>query len=68
MRMCVCMHSCFIEIHLIWNLEDGLLISEVVLSQTSPRSTHITTDGRPKTLNTKPQAKLNIIKDGRLLR
>jgi hypothetical protein len=32
-RMCVCMHSHFVENHLIWILEDGLLISEVVLSQ-----------------------------------
>jgi hypothetical protein len=31
--MCVCMHSCFIENHLIWILEDEPLISEVVLSQ-----------------------------------
>jgi hypothetical protein len=30
--MCVCMHSFFIENHLIWILEDGPLISEVVLS------------------------------------
>jgi hypothetical protein len=29
----VCLlHSCFVENHLIWILEDGLLISEVVLS------------------------------------
>jgi hypothetical protein len=33
LRMRVCMHSCFIENHLIQILEDGLLISEVVLSQ-----------------------------------
>jgi hypothetical protein len=32
-RMCVCMHSRFVENHLIRILEDGLLISEVVLSQ-----------------------------------
>jgi hypothetical protein len=32
-RMCVCMHSRFVENHLIWILEDGFLISEVVLSQ-----------------------------------
>jgi hypothetical protein len=31
--MCVCMHSRFIKNHLIRILEDGLLISEVVLSQ-----------------------------------
>jgi hypothetical protein len=30
----VCLlHSCFVEKHLIWILEDELLISEVVLSQ-----------------------------------
>jgi hypothetical protein len=33
LHMCVCMHSHFIENHPIWILEDGLLISEVVLSQ-----------------------------------
>jgi hypothetical protein len=32
LRMCVYMHSCFIENHPIWILEDGPLISEVVLS------------------------------------
>jgi hypothetical protein len=32
-RMCVYMHSCFIENHLIQILEDGPLISEGVLSQ-----------------------------------
>jgi hypothetical protein len=32
-HMCVYMHSRFIENHLIWILEDGPLISEVVLSQ-----------------------------------
>jgi hypothetical protein len=32
-RMCVCMHSRFIENHPIQILEDGPLISEVVLSQ-----------------------------------
>jgi hypothetical protein len=31
--MCVCMHSRFVENHLIWFLKDGPLISEVVLSQ-----------------------------------
>jgi hypothetical protein len=31
-HMCVCMHSPFIENHPIWILEDGPLISEVVLS------------------------------------
>jgi hypothetical protein len=35
LRMCVYMHSRFIENHLIWILEDGPLISEVVLSQQS---------------------------------
>jgi hypothetical protein len=30
--MCVCMHSCFIENHPIWILEDGPLIFDVVLS------------------------------------
>jgi hypothetical protein len=34
LRMCVYMHSRFVENHLIWILEDGPLISEVVLSQT----------------------------------
>jgi hypothetical protein len=33
LRMCVYMHSRFIENHPIWILEDGLLISEGVLSQ-----------------------------------
>jgi hypothetical protein len=33
LHMCACMHSHFIENHLIRILEDGLLISEVVLSQ-----------------------------------
>jgi hypothetical protein len=33
LRMCVCMHFCFIENHLIRIQEDGLLISKVVLSQ-----------------------------------
>jgi hypothetical protein len=32
-HMCVCMHSRFVENHLIWMLEDRLLISKVVLSQ-----------------------------------
>jgi hypothetical protein len=32
-RMCVCMHSCFVKNHPIWILEDGPLISEVVLLQ-----------------------------------
>jgi hypothetical protein len=31
-HMCVCMHSCFVENHPIWILEDGPLIFEVVLS------------------------------------
>jgi hypothetical protein len=31
--MCVCMHSRFVENHLIQILEDGPLIFEVVLSQ-----------------------------------
>jgi hypothetical protein len=35
LRMCVCMHSRFIENHLIQILEDGPLISEVVLPQFS---------------------------------
>jgi hypothetical protein len=34
LHMCVCMHSRFIENHQIWILDDGLLISEVVLSHT----------------------------------
>jgi hypothetical protein len=33
LRMCVCMHSCFIENHPIQIIGDGPLISEVVLSQ-----------------------------------
>jgi hypothetical protein len=33
LHMCVYMHSHFIENHLIQSLEDGPLISEVVLSQ-----------------------------------
>jgi hypothetical protein len=32
LRMCVCMHSRFVENHPIWILEDGPLIFEVVLS------------------------------------
>jgi hypothetical protein len=32
-RMCVYMHSRFVENHPIWVLEDGPLISGVVLSQ-----------------------------------
>jgi hypothetical protein len=35
LRMCVYMHSRFIENHLIQILEDGPLISEVVLSHLS---------------------------------
>jgi hypothetical protein len=33
LHMCACMHSQFVESHPIRILEDGLLISEVVLSQ-----------------------------------
>jgi hypothetical protein len=33
LHMCVYMHSRFVENHLIWILEDGPFISEVVLSQ-----------------------------------
>jgi hypothetical protein len=33
LRMCVCMYSRVAENHPIWILEDGPLISEVVLSQ-----------------------------------
>jgi hypothetical protein len=33
LRMCVYMHSCFVENHLIQILEDGPLIFKVVLSQ-----------------------------------
>jgi hypothetical protein len=33
LHMCVYMHSCFVENHPIRILEDGPLISEVVLSQ-----------------------------------
>jgi hypothetical protein len=36
LHMCVCMHSRFVENHPIWVLEDGLIISEVVLSHTGP--------------------------------
>jgi hypothetical protein len=36
LRMCICMHSRFVENHPIRILEDGLLISEVVLSQRRP--------------------------------
>jgi hypothetical protein len=32
LRICVCMHSRFVENHPIRILKDGLLISEVVLS------------------------------------
>jgi hypothetical protein len=39
LRMCVHMHSRFVENHLIRILKDGLLISEVVLSHLSPRLT-----------------------------
>jgi hypothetical protein len=35
LRMCVCMHSRFVENHPIWILEDGPLISDVVLSQST---------------------------------
>jgi hypothetical protein len=35
LHMCVCMHSRFVKNHLIWILEDGLLISEVVLSHSA---------------------------------
>jgi hypothetical protein len=34
--MCICMHSRFVENHSIWILEDGPLISEVILSQHRP--------------------------------
>jgi hypothetical protein len=42
LHICVCMHSRFVKNHLIRILEDGLLISEVVLSyfmstNTSPK-------------------------------
>jgi hypothetical protein len=33
LRMCACMHSRFVENHPIRILEDGLLISKVILSQ-----------------------------------
>jgi hypothetical protein len=32
LHMCVCMHSRLVESHLVWILEDGPLISEVVVS------------------------------------
>jgi hypothetical protein len=38
LRMCVCMYSRFIEKHPIWILEDGPLISKVVLSQNGIRA------------------------------
>jgi hypothetical protein len=38
LRMCVYMHSRFVENHPIWILEDGPLISEVVLSHNSIRA------------------------------
>jgi hypothetical protein len=31
LHMCVCMHFRFIENHLIWILEDGILLSKVDL-------------------------------------
>jgi hypothetical protein len=37
LHMCVCKHSRFVKNHPIWILEDGLLISKVVLSQELPR-------------------------------
>jgi hypothetical protein len=37
-RMCVCMRSLFVENHPICILEDGPLISEVVLSQNGIRA------------------------------
>jgi hypothetical protein len=51
LHMCVCMHSRFIKNYLIWILEDGLFISEVVLSQpfstqTSPPLKHAPPDAR----------------------
>jgi hypothetical protein len=36
LRMCVYMHSHFVENHSIWILENGPLISDVVLSQFPP--------------------------------
>jgi hypothetical protein len=33
LRMCVCMHSCFVENHPIWILEDGPLNYEAILLQ-----------------------------------
>jgi predicted RNA-binding protein YlxR (DUF448 family) len=38
LRMCVCMHSRFVENHLIRILENGPLISEVVMSQNGIRA------------------------------
>jgi hypothetical protein len=37
LHMCVYMHSHFVENHPIWVLEDGPLISEVVLSHEAKR-------------------------------
>jgi hypothetical protein len=38
LRMCVCMHSHFVENHPIRILQDGVLISEMVLSQPPPHA------------------------------
>jgi hypothetical protein len=39
LHMCVCMHSRFIKNHPIWVMEDGLLISKVVLTHIPNSST-----------------------------
>jgi hypothetical protein len=38
LRMCVCMHSCFVQNHQIRILEDGPLISKMVLSHNGIRA------------------------------
>jgi hypothetical protein len=38
LRMCICMHSRFVENHPIRILKDGAIISEVVLSQNGIRA------------------------------
>jgi hypothetical protein len=50
LRMCVYMHSRFIENHLIRILEDGPLISEVILSQW--RRSELVAEGRNLSLST----------------
>jgi hypothetical protein len=56
--MCVCMHSHFIENHLIRTLEDGPLISEVVLSELLIGEVTVRADARVSCTNSK---KLKIV-------